>query len=132
MNGKLIERYGYLVVLQSECKSLVVGKSIKLTGYMTSIDAIESAILLLELIKKIEDKPEPKHETVERWEKRTGETYPDDGPVWVNYQILKENRTEWKLTTYEDIKQWDKIAFKYNTETSEMCIVANHHGKPND
>ena len=34
------------------------------------------------LIKMWNTRHEPKHETVAEWEKRTGEIYPDDGPVW--------------------------------------------------
>ncbi len=60
----------------------------------------------------------PKHETVEEWENRTGDSYPDDGPV---YAKLKEGN-DWGLATYD----WTTI-FKDNAMD---VIVANHHGKP--
>ena len=57
---------------------------------------------------------EPKHETVQAWESRTGETYPDDGPVWY------KNGYDYYLCESNDIKN----IFKIN------CIVATSHGKP--
>jgi hypothetical protein len=62
----------------------------------------------------------PKHETVEEWEKRTGESYPDDAPVYFRIKDCRDS--EWKLH-YTTIKN----SFK-NTELD--MIIANHHGKP--
>jgi len=64
------------------------------------------------------DEDIPKHETVEQWESRTGEKYPDDGPVY--FKMVEGD--EFNLTDYG----WSKI-FKLKEIT---VIVANHHGKP--
>ena len=56
----------------------------------------------------------PKHETVEQWEERTGETYPDDGPVWYK-PVTKYN---YELIIYRKVKNWS------------IVYVANHNGKP--
>jgi len=67
---------------------------------------------------------EPKHETVEQWEERTGETYPDDAPVWYHYRyIMLKNKEEWKVEMWGDCKgcEWDR---------DNPAIVANHQGKP--
>lgn len=61
---------------------------------------------------------EPKHETVEEWEARTGETYPDDGPVWV-----RVDGHFISLRIRSDIKDLPERA---------VITIANHHGKPQD
>jgi hypothetical protein len=70
---------------------------------------------------------EPKHETVEEWEKRTGEIYPDDGPVWVNEKTIDMGKGSawmgWFISTYDKRKH-------LNTGEYWKIIVANHHGKP--
>ncbi len=43
----------------------------------------------------------PKHETVSDWEKRTGETYPDDRLVW-SWEDLSNM---WTIITYEKYKE---------------------------
>lgn len=62
------------------------------------------------------DNHEPISETVDQWESRTGETYPDDGPVWRKDTLFDANGeyVTYTLTTWEDYKQ-----------------SANHNGKPN-
>jgi hypothetical protein len=68
---------------------------------------------------------EPKHETVQVWEERTGETYPDDGPVWSCYRNLlsANNEVYWKIEEWEETKQ-------YEWDSPKPAIVATHHGKP--
>jgi hypothetical protein len=61
----------------------------------------------------------PKHETVEQWEDRTGEVYPDDGAVWVLYTFTE---TAIRVKPYWTLKEYDGY--------SRSEIVANHHGKP--
>ena len=66
---------------------------------------------------------EPPHETVDQWEKRTGETYPDDGPVWIKTHVdLTLNSFRWVLSTYSGYSDWDI--------GKDRFYVANHHGKP--
>ena len=60
----------------------------------------------------------PKHETVEQWETRTGESYPEDAPVWYWDEEYYSDCGEYLLTTWED----------YSPDKS--LYVANHHGKP--
>ena len=71
------------------------------------------------LEKQIE---ETKHETVEQWESRTGEIYPDDAPVWV----VDSDSTELKL--YKDY--WTDIVELIKYQSDNTVIIANHHGKP--
>jgi hypothetical protein len=61
----------------------------------------------------------PPHETVEQWEKRTGETYPDDGPVYPADMFCGKPCYK-DCRSYRDAKKqgWN------------ITIVANHHGKP--
>lgn len=63
----------------------------------------------------------PEHETVEQWEERTGETYPDDGPVYV-----------WTVNNPTCRKRWRLMEYNYSKSYRDVCeiIVANHHGKP--
>lgn len=61
----------------------------------------------------------PKHETVENWEIRTGESYPDDGPCWEYDEC-----SEYRLSLYRSASK----RIKYYGQGH--CIVANHHGKP--
>jgi hypothetical protein len=81
-------------------------------------------------IKSWNTRHEPKHETVEQWEARTGETYPDDGPVW-----LWSDKYGWML------KQFKRVVLRRPFVRSlgvympmldkKKAIIANHHGKPN-
>lgn len=66
---------------------------------------------------------EPKHETVEQWEKRKGEPYPDDGPVWYMVEY-SESVTVFELHEYEMFNDWQKYR--------DRIFVANHHGKPEE
>ncbi len=77
-----------------------------------------------ELVAKLEDLLDtPKHETVEQWEKRTGESYPDDGPVWWRYETC-DNDEPWKHHIY---------SIRHSFKNSKLqIIVANHHGKPEE
>lgn len=75
----------------------------------------------------------PKYESVSEWEARTGEKYPDDGPVWALHQctsiggyIVKGEPKRWYLYTYDARRETDKRGEKINVE----FIVATHHGKP--
>ncbi|TET97705.1 MAG: hypothetical protein E3J23_08485 [Candidatus Stahlbacteria bacterium] len=74
-----------------------------------------------DIIKLWNTRHEPTHETVDQWEERTGESYPDDGPVWGLYHNDMKSTKKWKL--YEHKKAI------YNFTVSK-CIVATHHGKP--
>ncbi|MCP4392815.1 MAG: hypothetical protein GY804_00855, partial [Alphaproteobacteria bacterium] len=70
------------------------------------------------------NRPEPKHETVEQWEKRTGQIYPDDGPVWSFYRYIGlSNNDEWKIEKWGSCKHWE-------WDGDKKAIVANEHGKP--
>ncbi len=64
--------------------------------------------------------PTPKHETVDQWEKRTGETYPDDGPVYV-----------WSVNNPTCLKRWVLMEYSFSGWYRSTCkiIVANHNGK---
>lgn len=89
--------------------------------------------------------PIPKNETIEQWEKRTGEPYPDDGPVyWSHEKLLTKYDNErnpikykhpWILSEYK--KAYEHRAYFNGTskpfidlENPVEIIVANHHGKP--
>jgi hypothetical protein len=87
---------------------------------------------------------EPKHETVEEWENRTGKTYPDDGPVWIKSRYYKyhddltASHTDWfyeiiKYSELEYLQQHllDDIEESEDPEVELIC-VANHHGKPEE
>lgn len=64
----------------------------------------------------------PKEETVQQWEKRTGETYPDDGPVWLKSGTLyyDPRKKAWELMRHERAKTMDYTPI----------IVATHHERP--
>ena len=70
---------------------------------------------------------QPTHETVQQWEERTGQTYPDDGPVWSSYKdLLREPiKIEWRLELWKCVKEWE-------WDSPCLSIVATHHGKPNE
>lgn len=63
----------------------------------------------------------PKHETVSEWEKRTGDNYPDDAPVYV-----------WTVNNPTHEKRWVLKEHCFSKIDKECCkvIIANHHGKP--
>lgn len=63
----------------------------------------------------------PKHETVEQWEKRKGEIYPDDGPVYPA-DIFGGKPCYKDCRSYRDAK----------IQNWRIISIANHHGKPND
>ena len=68
----------------------------------------------------------PKHETIEQLEERTGETYPDDAPVWSSYRdVAKLSTIEWKLEQWGECKPWE-------WDSPKPSIVANQHGKPDN
>jgi len=71
------------------------------------------------------DKITTKHEKVSEWEERTGETYPDDGPVWFKGVAWE---CDWTCRDYEQVQ----VRCEINNEpmTNYYVIVANHHGKP--
>lgn len=73
--------------------------------------------IILDLLDDIHNSKSdtPKHETVEQWEKRTGEPYPDFGPVW--YKPIDEML----LSTYQFYK-------KYGMK--EKCFVATAYWEP--
>jgi hypothetical protein len=58
-------------------------------------------------------------ETLEQWEARTGEKYPDDGPVWVLVKRWKHDDfvNDWELQTLNQTKNTIKV-------------IANKNGKP--
>lgn len=65
---------------------------------------------------------QPAHETVEQWEERTGQTYPDDGPVW-------------GLLPWVDVIDYE-LSTKHHLIIQgfpmDKLFVATHHGKPED
>ncbi len=76
--------------------------------------------------KKWDEEYTPKHETVSDWEKRTGEIFPNDGPVW---SIGFDSRPI-ELVEYSVFRDMRLIGEKIGDHP--YCIVANHHGKPED
>ena len=50
-------------------------------------------------------KSQPKNETVEKWEERTGETYPDDSMTWAWIQGDCYSGDEWLLMEYCHAKE---------------------------
>lgn len=85
---------------------------------------------------------QPPHETVEQWEKRTGETYPDDGPIYVRYRVYEgsdqntvneDDWTEWMWTVmfWHDYEKFSSVLdSEYIDWEIGDAYVANHHGKP--
>lgn len=69
--------------------------------------------------------PPPKHETVEQWENRTGQVYPDDGPVW----YMDAASDDYDLVVYRPAKM---LLTMFNYKAEIQIIVANHHGKPKE
>lgn len=61
----------------------------------------------------------PQYETVQQWEARTGEKYPDDGPVWHNAMICG-------LKTLII----SRYGFYKERGIDNYVVVATHHGKP--
>lgn len=75
---------------------------------------------------------QPKHETVAEWEKRTGKTYPDDGPVW-RIEILEDSRgsfTVHYLVTWQQYKPYASPEVLAKWLKLHQPIVATHHGRP--
>lgn len=62
-----------------------------------------------------------KHETVQQWETRTGESYPDDGAVWC---LMSYTPSMNRVKPYWELIEYGKV------DSINNCIVANHHGKP--
>lgn len=60
------------------------------------------------------------HETVDQWEKRTGKTYPDDGPVYAWMEFTKD---KWCLAYYGDAK-------RSGVSQEKKIIIATELGKP--
>jgi len=73
----------------------------------------------------IDNPPEIKHETVEQWEDRTGETYPNSAPVYARYGEMIP-RHEWALMEHHSIKGADQST----EEPLVEIIVATCYGKP--
>ena len=74
----------------------------------------------------------PTNETVEQWEERTGETYPDDGPVW-HKEVLKDDKGEYiiyNLMTLARYKPYGSPEIIKKWLEANQPIVATHHGKP--
>jgi hypothetical protein len=71
------------------------------SGYMTAVDI-------------------PKHETVEQWESRTGESYPDYAPIWF-YCRKDPIGFDWLPECYGVTRIYPTIL---------KSVVRNHHGKP--
>ena len=115
MNEKLRElKVSLLFLLKSGAKL----NGIKLDKDQCSI----SATMLEDLIKEYDT---PKHETVQQWEERTGDIYPDDGPVWM--EIYNCNGLNGGLTLH--LVTWN-IARQSEPLITPRIIVATHHGKP--
>ncbi len=64
----------------------------------------------------------PKHETVDEWENRTGESYHPESPVWV-YEThpIKSLGYDWMLRDY-------RYSCIYGCE--KVLVAMNNHGKP--
>ncbi len=91
-------------------------------GLESSINLGEPRIKALEV--KLKDIEQPKHETVQQWEERTGMAYPDDGPVWLRIDSGLWP-CGWILRTKEE---WLN---GYNDEQA-IVVIANEHGRPED
>ena len=68
----------------------------------------------------------PKQETVKEWENRTGESYPDDAPIWLSEKVAVENG---KWSVYR-LKEYGR--YKNSSREYWKVIVANHRGKPEE
>jgi hypothetical protein len=82
-------------------------------------------------VKRWNTRHEPKHETVEEWEKRTGEAYPDEKLVivWdcnVN-RCISMTHGEDKETSSPLDNPMESVVFE-----NPYPEVANHHGKPEE
>ncbi len=75
------------------------------------------------LIKSWNTRHQPKHETVQQWEERTGERYRSDSPVYVRIPVdITLNAHDYILM---DNRQASIDGYK-----EEQVFIANHHGKP--
>ena len=72
-------------------------------------------------IDVLSDVNRPKHETVEQWETRTGERYPDDAPVYIKNRWVDMEEIGFKCMDYLHAKGY---------LSNLGIIVATHHGKP--
>ena len=124
MSEKLRARYNHLCNLQGRCDLLSPKDSIELTKLIKTGQCVEIAIHLMELLVKANT---PKHETVLEWEERTGEGYPDDGPVWVRAWKCNERKPVYCLPVW---KLWKHKESKI--DPNNIVFVATHHGKPED
>lgn len=84
----------------------------------------DSFIKLWDISYNTAHQDQSKHETVQQWEERTGETYPDDGPVW---SCSKYSRG-WHLQLWKQCKFDLEIDIDGSVEIE--VAVATHHGKP--
>ena len=72
---------------------------------------------------------EPKHETVEQWEERTGETYPEMRGFW----WIDQDMDFFKENGYHRLRPIENKYQSYKKKYPEyVFIVANHHGKPHN
>ncbi len=71
---------------------------------------------------------EKKWESVAEWESRTGEIYPDDGPVWSRWNVDHKDFGKFMLITYE--RAVDEAGTDEYDKDRYIIIVATHHGKP--
>lgn len=116
-NTPELEELLFVDHLSEDNKTLIKSICDELSNAYTVLDVCSYGI---DVLTKADT---PKHETVEEWEKRTGESYPDDAPVWAWIQGDDFHSDDWELMEY----QWGKINVDFPTE---QIIVANNNGKP--
>ncbi len=100
-------------------------------NHYKEIDGIKyNLISNTELINIVKDfiTSVPKHETVEQWEKRTGQIYPDDGPVWIQHR--KASGVTGKIKKM--VGTFGLRLFREVKYVEGLKIVANEHGKPEE
>jgi hypothetical protein len=77
-------------------------------------------------------KPPPSWETPEQYKERTGEDWPDDGPVWTRITNTKNRKkATWSLNRYGEMKNNTECRIKNSIFRYEI-ILATEAGRPPD
>lgn len=72
------------------------------------------------ILRSIDPLSIPKQETIEQWEKRTGEAYPDEKDVW----SWEDKIEAWTIIPYQ--------IYKEIIEDIDGSPYVFHHGKPEE
>jgi hypothetical protein len=98
-------------------------------GWATSGNLVAAQNAYNQVKRALEILNAPRWETPEKWEKRTGEPWPDNAPVWVMYDTYYY-REPWYLDLYEYAKEKREKCEEKNWPHNIVC--ATEAGPPPD